>query len=86
MTYDTIRRISGWLPAALGLGLAILGGVIYGGMLLWPERNAARPRESSWSKTQTPGPPSDRQCPLLAVSNRRLTVNIYGVEYSGKMN
>ncbi len=26
------------------------------------------------------------QCPLLAESSRRLTVNIYGVEYSGKMN
>ncbi len=35
---DAIRRISGWLPIALGL--AILGGVIYGGMSLWSERNA----------------------------------------------
>ncbi len=45
MTYivdDAIRRISEWLPAALGLalGLVILGGVIYGGVLLWSERNA----------------------------------------------
>ena len=35
---DAIPRISGWLPMALGL--AILGGVIYGGMSLWSERNA----------------------------------------------